>query len=92
VIAAEAEVRQVARDIRLPARLARRRRVLARTALLDAFRRAVDRQIEVTVKLQRGVPVRRGDLRRRAEHRSNPQRDRAGQQCVPLFHFLSSTE
>src|SRR5882762_4276230 len=87
VVAAKAEVRQVARDIRLPAHLAYRRRVLARSALLDAFRDVVDRQIEVTVKLHRRILC--NCWRRRAESRRDDKRCRSGSKYFSPLHLRS---
>src|SRR5207248_4111485 len=66
VIPAESEVRQVARDIRLPAQLAYGSRVL------DALGDVVDRQIEVAVELHRGI------LRNCWRHRAESRRDDKG--------------
>jgi hypothetical protein len=87
VIPAESEVRQVARDIRLPAHLAYRRRVLARSALLDAFRCAIDRQIEVAVELH--GRIRRNHRRRRAESRRDDKRCRVDGKYFSPLHFRS---
>ena len=81
VIPAESEVRQVARDIRLPAQLAYGSRVL------DALGDVVDRQIEVAVELHRGIL--RNCWRHRAESRRDDKGCRVDGKYFSPLHFRS---